>query len=55
MAEAVAMKVGCTVAQPVWYGSHPYHHMGMPGTIVVPKAATTDGRRNWRVSIIMFS
>jgi creatinine amidohydrolase len=37
MAEAVAMKVGCTVAQPVWYGSHPYHHMGMPGTIIVPE------------------
>jgi 3-dehydro-scyllo-inosose hydrolase len=37
MAEAVAQKVGCTVAQPVWYGSHPYHHMGMPGTIIVPE------------------
>ena len=19
--------------QPVWYGSHPYHHVGMPGTL----------------------
>ena len=37
MAEAVAQKTGCTVAQPVWYGSHPYHHMGMPGTIIVPE------------------
>lgn len=37
MAELVALKVGCTVAQPIWYGSHPYHHMGMPGTIVVPE------------------
>ena len=37
MAEAVAKKVGCTVAQPIWYGSHPYHHMGMPGTIIVPE------------------
>ena len=37
MAEAVAEKTGCTVAQPIWYGSHPYHHMGMPGTIVVPE------------------
>ncbi len=37
MAEAVAQKTGCTVAQPLWYGSHPYHHMGMPGTIVVPE------------------
>jgi creatinine amidohydrolase len=37
MAELVALKTGCTVAQPLWYGSHPYHHMGMPGTIVVPE------------------
>ena len=37
MAEAVAQKTGCTVAQPIWYGSHPYHHMGMPGTIIVPE------------------
>jgi len=37
MAEAVAQKVGCTVAEPIWYGSHPYHHLGMPGTIVVPE------------------
>jgi len=35
MAEQVAQKTGCTVAQPIWYGSHPYHHLGMPGTIVV--------------------
>ncbi|HHY46517.1 MAG TPA: creatininase family protein [Firmicutes bacterium] len=35
MAEAVAEKTGCTVAQPIWYGSHPFHHLGMPGTIVV--------------------
>jgi creatinine amidohydrolase/Fe(II)-dependent formamide hydrolase-like protein len=35
MAELVAQKTGCTVAQPYWYGSHPYHHLGMPGTIVV--------------------
>jgi creatinine amidohydrolase/Fe(II)-dependent formamide hydrolase-like protein len=37
MAEAVALKTGCTVAEPIWYGSHPYHHLGMPGTIVVPE------------------
>jgi creatinine amidohydrolase len=37
MAEAVAKRTGCTVAQPLWYGSHPYHHVGMPGTIVVPE------------------
>lgn len=35
MAELVAQKTGCTVAQPYWYGSHPYHHLGMPGTVVV--------------------
>lgn len=37
MAEQVALKTGCTVAEPVWYGSHPYAHLGMPGTIVVPE------------------
>ena len=37
MAELVAEKTGCTVAQPTWYGSHPYHHVGMPGTIIVPE------------------
>ncbi len=37
MAELVAQKTGCTVAQPIWYGSHPYHHVGMPGTIIVPE------------------
>lgn len=37
MAELVAQKTGCTVAQPIWYGSHPFHHLGMPGTIVIPE------------------
>jgi creatinine amidohydrolase/Fe(II)-dependent formamide hydrolase-like protein len=37
MAEQVALKTGCTVAEPVWYGSHPYNHLGMPGTIVIPE------------------
>jgi creatinine amidohydrolase/Fe(II)-dependent formamide hydrolase-like protein len=37
MAEQVAQKMGCTIAEPIWYGSHPYNHMGMPGTIVVPE------------------
>lgn len=37
LAEQVAMKTGCTIAQPLWYGSHPYHHMGMPGTVLVPE------------------
>jgi len=35
MAELVAEKTGCTVAMPVWYGSHPFHHMGMPGTVFI--------------------
>ena len=37
MAEQVAKATGCTVAEPVWYGSHPFHHLGMPGTIVIPE------------------
>jgi creatinine amidohydrolase/Fe(II)-dependent formamide hydrolase-like protein len=37
MAEQVAKATGCTVAEPIWYGSHPFHHLGMPGTIVVPE------------------
>lgn len=37
MAEAVARETGCTVAQPVWYGSHPFHHIGMPQTVIVPE------------------
>lgn len=36
IAEAVAVKTGCTVAMPTWYGSHPLHHMGMPGTVLLP-------------------
>jgi len=37
MAEQVAAKTGCTIAQPVWYGSHPYQHVGMPGTVIIPE------------------
>jgi creatinine amidohydrolase/Fe(II)-dependent formamide hydrolase-like protein len=37
MAEQVAKATGCTVAEPIWYGSHPFHHMGMPGTIMIPE------------------
>jgi creatinine amidohydrolase len=36
LCEQVAVATGCTVAQPIWYGSHPYHHLGMPGTIMIP-------------------
>ena len=37
MAEQVAQATGCTVAEPIWYGSHPFHHLGMPGTVVIPE------------------
>ena len=37
LAETVAQRTGCTVAEPVWYGSHPYQHLGMPGTIIIPE------------------
>ncbi len=37
IAEQVAQATDCTVAEPIWYGSHPFHHMGMPGTIMVPE------------------
>lgn len=39
MAEVVAETTGCTVAEPIWYGSHPYNHLGMPGTVVIPEDA----------------
>ena len=42
MCEEVARATGCTVAQPLWYGSHPYHHLGMPGTIVIPENTFID-------------
>ncbi len=36
-AEQVAQRTGCTVAEPIWYGSHPSHHLGMPGNIIIPE------------------
>lgn len=42
MAEQIAQATGCTVAQPIWYGSHPFHHLGMPGTIVIPEETFID-------------
>ncbi len=42
MAELVAERTGATVAQPLWYGSHPYHHVGMPGTVIVPEGTFID-------------
>ena len=41
MAEAVAKRIGCTVSQPIWFGSHPYHHIGMPGTVPVDEDTFT--------------
>lgn len=41
MAEQVALKTGCTLAEPTWYGSHPFHHMGMPGTILLTEEVFT--------------
>lgn len=37
IAEMVARETGCTVAQPVWYGSHPANQLGMPGNIIIPE------------------
>lgn len=42
LCEQVAKATGCTVAQPIWYGSHPYHHLGMPGTIMIPEETLAD-------------
>ena len=42
MAEAIALKTGCTVAMPTWYGSHPYHHLGVPGTVIIPDKTFID-------------
>ncbi len=42
MAEQVALATGCTVSEPIWFGFHPYHHIGMPGTIPVKDEAFID-------------
>ncbi len=42
MAEIVARETGCTVAQPIWYGAHPWNQLGVPGTIVVPDDTFVD-------------
>ena len=38
IAEMVAEKTGCTVAEPVWYGSHPFHHIASPARSPCPTA-----------------
>lgn len=42
MAEEIAKATGCTVAHPLCYGSHPYHHLGQPGTVVIPDDVFSD-------------
>ena len=40
IAERIAYETGCTVAPPIWYGSHPSHHYGMIGTIPIENKST---------------
>jgi 3-dehydro-scyllo-inosose hydrolase len=42
VAEELAKATGCTVAEPVHYGSHPYHHLGQPGTVIIPDDVFSD-------------
>ena len=42
LCELVAERTGCTVAQPIWYGSHPYHHLGQKGTVMIPEETLAD-------------
>jgi creatinine amidohydrolase/Fe(II)-dependent formamide hydrolase-like protein len=42
MAEEIAKATGCTVAHPLCYGSHPYHHLGQPATVVIPDDVFSD-------------
>lgn len=42
LCEQIAKKTGCTVAQPIWYGSHPYHHLGQKGTVLIPEEILAD-------------
>lgn len=42
LCEQVALATGCTVAQPIWYGSHPTHHLGQKGTIMIPEEILAD-------------
>lgn len=42
IAEMVAKKTGCTIASPIWYGSHPFHHIGQTCTIPLPDSVFID-------------
>jgi creatinine amidohydrolase/Fe(II)-dependent formamide hydrolase-like protein len=46
IAEMVAQRTGCTVAMPMWYGSHPFHHIGQPGTVPLPDNVFCDHIRS---------
>lgn len=46
IAEMVAEKTGCTIASPIWYGSHPFHHIGQPGTVPIPDNVFSDMLRS---------
>lgn len=46
MAELIAQKTGCTVSEPVWFGSHPFHHIGQPGTVPIPDNVYSDYLRS---------
>ena len=42
IAEEFAKATGCTVAHPICYGSHPYHHLGQPGTVIISDDVYSD-------------
>lgn len=42
VAEMVAEKTGCTVSAPLWFGSHPFHHIGQPMTVPIPDNVFID-------------
>lgn len=41
LCELVAERTGCTVAQPIWYGSHPIITWAK-GTIMIPEKILAD-------------
>ena len=41
MCELIAQKTGCTVAEPLWYASHPFAHLGQTGTVPIPDDLTS--------------
>jgi creatinine amidohydrolase len=41
MCEMIAEKTGCTVAEPMWYASHPFSHLGQRFTVPIPDDVTS--------------